>query len=291
MIRRTILRNRFAALGVLVFLAGCAVKTAKPWGDPQTGLILQYRMPEGQVLKYTTSSLQVETGEVRGQSFEARLTGESTFAFRSLGRKDDDLQMEATIEALNMNSSAAGRDMSFDTSQAVGKSFLMTLSPLGRELDVTGAQAIQVSGPSGKQSMDSRFQTFFPDLAERPVKVGDSWTTEESLMIKSESGEVVIDLDNFHTLDGFESVDGMDCVRVKVDVSGKITGQGAEGPAKYSVSGDFKGTDIWYFAYKEGVFIKLTSEAHVDAVADVSEPQKMTIPTQQEMKIEVSLIK
>ena len=36
----------------ITFLAGCAVKTANLWGDPNTGLILQYQMPEDRVLKY-----------------------------------------------------------------------------------------------------------------------------------------------------------------------------------------------------------------------------------------------
>jgi len=37
---------------VIFMLAGCAAKTAKVWGDPQTGLILKYRMAEDQVPKY-----------------------------------------------------------------------------------------------------------------------------------------------------------------------------------------------------------------------------------------------
>ena len=57
---------RLAALMVIVvavsLLTGCAAKKAPAvfWGDPETGLIIEYRMPEKDSLKYemTTTFLQ-----------------------------------------------------------------------------------------------------------------------------------------------------------------------------------------------------------------------------------------
>ncbi len=74
---------------VIFILAGCAAKTAKVWGDPQTGLILKYRMAEDQVLKYQASSDFKMKLEVMGQKME--IDGKEAYAFsvEAKGLKED----------------------------------------------------------------------------------------------------------------------------------------------------------------------------------------------------------
>ncbi len=54
-----------AALFVLLF-AGCAAEKSL-WGDPENGLILQYRMPEDRALRYELSSGTAQHMEMMGQ--------------------------------------------------------------------------------------------------------------------------------------------------------------------------------------------------------------------------------
>jgi hypothetical protein len=63
---------RFTFLGVTVLsliLAGCLAKKTI-WGDPQTGLILEYRIPQDQSLRYKNTSETNQTIDMMGQSME-----------------------------------------------------------------------------------------------------------------------------------------------------------------------------------------------------------------------------
>ena len=51
----------------ILFMTGCAAKTAQVWGNAESGLILEYRMTEGQVLQYQTAIEQTEVADVMGQ--------------------------------------------------------------------------------------------------------------------------------------------------------------------------------------------------------------------------------
>ena len=73
---------------VIGLMAGCAAKTADPWGDPQTGLILQYRMAEDQVLKYQTSAEQTQIMEIMGQSIDTESSSEGGFSIKSKGLEE-----------------------------------------------------------------------------------------------------------------------------------------------------------------------------------------------------------
>ena len=54
-------------------------------------------------------------------------------------------------------------------------------------------------------------------------------------------------------------------------------------------AGTLRGTDVWYFAVKEGIFVRSTSEITNEISITVSGPQTMTIPATQTRKSEVKL--
>ena len=69
--RNTLQARLFLALVLVmaVVVAGCAAKKAL-WGDPESGLILTYRMAEDQALQYKSSSEFVQNLEISGQTIE-----------------------------------------------------------------------------------------------------------------------------------------------------------------------------------------------------------------------------
>lgn len=275
----------------IFYLAGCAAKTVNVWGDPQTGLILQYQMPEGQVLKYQGTSEVIETGEVMGQSIEAETKGKSAYSFKSKGQKENNHHLEVTINDMEINITSVQGELSPDMSSVRGKSFDMVLSPLGEEVDVSGAESIEYELAGSTRNLAAGFKMLFPDMAGRPVKIGDSWTSKFSVTDKTSSIEVLIDGESINTLEGFETVQGMECVRVESKNKGTMEGEGTQGGADLTFKGEFEGTDIWFFAYKEGIFVKMTSKSFVDLTVEITSPQSFTIPTTQERKSEVILVK
>jgi len=277
---------------VIGLLAGCAAKTADPWGDPKTGLILQYRMAENQVLKYQTSGEQTQNMEIMGQSIDTQSSSESGFSVKSKGLQEGNLLLGVTIDSMSINISSPQGDLSPDMSTVLGKSFDMTLSPLGKELDVSGAESIQYDmGAAGTRSIESSFQAAFPDLAGKPVKIGDTWTSTDTITEKTEEIEVRINFESVNTLEGFETVDGMECVKVTADVTGTVEGKGEQMGMQLAIEGQVQGKGTWYFAFKEGIFVKDTTTISTDATISTSGAQAMTIPMTQEMKMETKLVK
>lgn len=277
---------------IIALLAGCAAKTTNLWGDPKTGLILQYRMQENQVLKYQSSTEQTQNIEVMGQSMETQTTSTSAFSTKYKGLKENNLQLGVTIDSMSIDISSPQGELSPDMSSVKGKSFDMVLSPLGKELDVSGAQSIRYElGPVGDRSVESNFQALFPDMADRPVKIGDTWTSTDTVTEKSPVGEVILSFESVNTLAGFETVDGLECIKVTAEITGTLEGKGEQMGAELTFKGDIEGNQTWYFAYKEGIFVKDTVSASTDATITVSGAQAMTIPMKQESKMETKLIK
>ena len=285
------------AIAAVLVLAGCAAKTKAPVSEPAAaaakapaGTVLEYKMPAGRVLTYQGKSEEAQVMEVMGQAMDTHTAGTNTFTFKAAGSKDKNFLLGAKIDdvAVTVTSSAQG-DMSPDMTSVKGKSFDMILSPLGSEVDVSGAEAISYDIAGESRNLSSAFKTFFPDLAGKPVKIGDSWPSSAGVEEKTGSMNIRVDFQNVNILEGFETIEGMECARVSSDVTGTVTGTGSQQGMDMTFSGTSKGKDIWYFAVKEGIYVKGTSEATTQMSINVA-AAGMTIPMTMTSKSEVKLI-
>lgn len=279
-----------AAAVILVLAAGTVLATpAAPKAPAAAATVLEYKMPAGRVLTYQTKSEDSQVMEVMGQSMDTQTNNTSTITFKSKGQKDKNFLVSATIDdiATTVTSSAQG-DVSPDMSSVKGKSFDMVLSPLGSEVDVSAAEAITYSIATETRSIASGFKTFFPDLPGKAVNIGDTWPSTSSVEEKTGSMNIRIDLQNVHTLEGFETIDGKECARVSAQVTGTITGSGSQMGQDLTFSGTLKGKDIWYFAVKDGVYVKSNTDSTTQMSIDVA-AAGMSIPVTQTTKSEVKL--
>ena len=280
-----------AALAALIVLAGVALQATPtaPKASAPAATVLEYKMPAGRALTYQTKSEETQVMEVMGQSMDTHATNSSTVTFKSKGPKDKNLLLGVTLDemAASFTSSAAG-DMSPDMSSLKGKSFDMVLSPLGSEVDVAAAEAIKYDMAGATRNISSGFKMFFPDLPGKSVKVGDTWPSNAG--VDEDMGEMKMRMDfkNVCTLEGFETVDGMECARVSTAVTGTLTGSGSQQGMDMTFAGTTKGKETWYFAIKEGLFIKSTSETTTEMSIDVP-AAGMTIPATATAKSEVKL--
>ncbi len=284
------LKNACVVASILV-LAGVSVQATPTVSETQAAgtTVLEYKMPAGRALTYQGKSEEAQVMEVMGQTVDTNTSGTNTFTFKAKGPKDKSFLLGVTIDdiAVNVATSAQG-DMSPDMSSVKGKSFDMVLSPLGSEDDVSGAEAISYAMAGETRNLGSSFKTFFPDLAEKPVKIGDTWPSSDSVEEKTGSMSIRIDLQNVNTLVGFETVDGMECAKISSDVTGAVTGTGNQGGMDMTFSGTSKGKAVWYFAVKEGIYVQGNSESTTQMSIDVS-AAGMTIPMTMTSKSEVKL--
>jgi len=283
-----ILAPVFLAVGML---AGCAAKTAPVWGELETGMILRYQMPESQVLKYDSWGETHQTSDVMGQTIETDISSTNAFSVRSKGLEENNHKLTITIDDMSIKIQSTQAELEPDMSTVIGKSFDMTLSSLGKELELVGADAIEYDlGPEGTRNISAGFQDIFPNLADRPLKIGDTWPDETVITEKTERGDAVIRLSGENTLEGFETIDGMECVKVSGTFTGTIESKGEQQGIELNTLGELKGTTTWYFAYKEGIFIKQTNEGTAEGTVDVPS-QGIQIPFSREMTSEISLVK
>jgi hypothetical protein len=275
-------------LAVFILAGGAAVRSAAP----QSTVTLAYQFPEGRALAYKTTSAQTQNMEIMGQSMTTESTSTMDFTFKAKGTKDGSFVLGVTIDGGKADVSSPQGNLSPDLSPIVGKSFDMVVSRIGKELDVTGAEAIKYDMPTGgSRDVSSGFQAFFSDLPDKPVKVGDTWPTEDTIVQKEGMGETRIHFVNQNTFDGMETVDGYECARIKSAVKGAITGSLEQMGASVSIDIKLEGTDTWYFAVKEGLYIKSEMKASMGGVVAVGEPANMTIPVTGEMRQSAALVK
>jgi hypothetical protein len=299
MIKKSLSPASFSmAAGIAIVLAavGCASTTAAGRvGEesvapaPPAGIVLAYKMPAGRVLRYSQTDEVKETSDRMGQILEGAMIGSGTDTFRPKGLKGGHFLLEVTIEDMAMTSNGPQGESKLDTASVVGKRFEMILSSSGAEIDVSGAEPIKFTTPRGTRSVASAYKTFFPDLPLKPVKAGDAWPTDYA--VEDTSGPLAFraDYHRVNTLEGFETVAGMECARIVTAITGRVSGGGNAQGTEIQITGEIKGSAVWHFAPKEGLYVGSTSEIVNDMIVTVKRGQTMTMPTTQKQKTTVTL--
>jgi hypothetical protein len=279
-----------AVLAIAVF-AGCAAKKSL-WGDPETGLILQYRMQEDQTLQYEISNVATQTMEVGGNSIDVDMSEFNRFSVQSKGLEDSKHQLSIVLDSVYVGIGTPGGLLSPDMSSVAGKGFDMTLSVLGQEGELAGAEAIEYSlGGGGTRNVSASFQALFLNLPGKPLKVGDSWATQDTISESGSTGETTLTFDTTNTLAGYETVDGFECAKITEVFTGTLSGSGNEGGMDLTYDGVLEGTGTTYFAYKKGLLIRTTGTGTADATISGSGPQEITIPMKREYTMETRLVR
>ncbi|MBM3294091.1 MAG: hypothetical protein FJY82_06145 [Candidatus Aminicenantes bacterium] len=270
------LTGKTAAFVLAVF--GLAAAAADRPAPPQEAVALVYKFAQGAPLVYKQSSSQVQNIDVMGQMITTDVHSNMDITLTPKGLKEGNHLLGVTIEAMAVNVQGPQGGLSPDVSGIVGKSFDMVLSPRGEELDVSGASVLMLDmGDGGRRDLSSDFQGLFPNLPDKPVKIGESWPSRETIVQKSDAGEVRIVFENMNTLDGFETVDGLACARIKTAVKGVLSGALNQMGMSLGLDGKLEGTETSYFAVQEGLFVKSEAAADMNGVIS-AEAMGMTIP-------------
>jgi hypothetical protein len=286
---------RFTFLGVTVLsliLAGCLAKKTI-WGDPQTWLILEYRIPQDQSLRYKNTSETNQTIDMMGQSMETSTKMLMDYSIKGAGTDNqNNLLTQVNINDFSMVLTGMQGETTPDTSALKGKSFGVSFSPKGKEIGFTGINDLpkidlgMMSG--GEQGVEQFFQNILPDLPDEPVKVGATWSEPIDNTVPQGPLEVTTKGEATSILEGLETINGMECVRIKSTTKGKVQGSGEMMGSELNVEGEVKSLSTWYFAYKEGLFIKASVEQDTDV--KITAGTMGEIPQSSKMKLEIELI-
>lgn len=270
-------------------IIGCSVKKPE-WGDLKTGLILKYQFPQDQTLTYKGGSDTIQNLEVMGQSMNTTITTSVGYGFKGTGVDDqNNLVAEVIINNFNIAINSPQGNMNPDTSGLNGKSFSATYSPKGKQLKVTGAENLPKInlGQGGERNVTEFFSNFLPVLPDVPVKKGDSWTTPIDNNVDQGPISLTIKGTATNVLEGIETIEGMECAKIKTRTESAVQGSGTQMGMELNLKGDSKTTSTWYFAYKKGLFVKITSDEEGNININTG---TMDIPQTTKTKSEVGLI-
>jgi len=290
--QQTWINMRISTL-VILLLFGCAAK--KPfWGNAETGLILSYQIKPNHVWKYKTSVKENQRLSMSGQSLETEMDIVLHYSVKGTAiDQQKNFITQVTIDTMGWTTVGMQGKQNMDVASLVGKSFGLTFSPLGKTLIFFGTDSlpkINLGMMGGIRSIESLFQSPFPILSQTPLKIGDTWTTQDEIKTPSNAMEITIATKSTHTLEGLETLNGMECAKIATHTSGTLDGTGEQMGAKMVLEGDIKNSSVWYFAYKRGVYVQASSEALMEGTIAITGPTDMVIPLTQETKAQITLI-
>ncbi len=289
-------KNQFAsfiALGIMLLsllITGCAAKKST-WGDPQTGLILKYNIQQDQILNYKRSSESIQSIEMMGQSMKITSNTDTDYSIKGAGTDDqNNIITQVAINELSINADTPQGAISPDTSGLKGKNFGVTFSPKGRETEVTGIDVLpqislgQPNAPA--QSAKTYFSNLLPELPADNLKIGDTWSAPIDSNRKQGPLELTIKGEMTSVLDGLETVNGMECVRIKSEIKSIVQGSGNTMGQDIKVSGDVKEISTWYFAYEKGIFVRASTEKDSNMKINLGAMGEMPQSTKEKTTIE-----
>lgn len=292
---KTLKLNAGPAMGLLLICAalllpGCAAKK-NTWGDTRKGLILEYRMPTQHVLKYDLTSEFIMGMDVMGQEVDVTTNSRNAFSIQPQDTQDGNHRLQVVIDTLYMKVVSPRGEINPDMSSVIGHPFALVISPKGKELDFSEAEALKYQlGEYQELNVSSDFQTLFPNLPDKPVTIGDTWNSVDTVVEKSQDGYLRMTSTLVHTLEGYEVLAGYDCVKIQSVYQGNLEGESESRGIQMKTTGNFEGMDTWYFAYKEGLLLKNTSQGRAVTETKALGDKEIIIPGTRDFAVVTQLI-
>jgi hypothetical protein len=181
------------------------------------------------------------------------------------------------------------QEINGDMKEAIGKTIHMKLTSSGVESDFSEAESIGYFLGPEKRNLGSEFMGFFTNLPGTPVKPQESWSYPDTLSEKEGSNILTLCSENNATLEGYETINGKECARIRISYTGTIVGEVSMQGINTKTTG-VSGTDITWFAYKEGLLIKTLSAGTATTTTKTSGAREMTIPGTREYQKVIELV-
>lgn len=296
-------KGRIGRLYAIVFISsmliilGCAggKKLAKPFsGKPETGVEFYYTLNPDQSYNYTLQRNIVQNLEMQGRTVKTNLA--DTLQFTVQGKEVNDnsnLIMKLKIDSIYSIIEGMGGSQELNLSPLMETPFAIVLSPYGEELEFIGTDSLQKDvGPmaGGVIGVERFFQQIFPDLPQKSIKIGETWTENEIDTTLQSGLDVISDLDLEHTFKSVDTMNGYECVVIYTTGEGTIDGQGEQMGNKIALEGNMLELEsTTYFAYKEGIFVKFDSKSIIEGTLAITGGMSMTLPMTMETESLVQL--
>jgi len=246
---------------------------------------LEYKYPADKQISYMNSSKMAQVMDIQGQTMQTDVTSAFGCTVKSAGNQDNNLKLEIIVDTIGQTTNSPMGGSGGAVQDVKGKSCAVVISPDGKVVDLSGAASLvyRIEG-SGETNIAQTLGDFFPRLPDHPVKAGDTWNLTDSVLTKSPV-MIMKTIDNAESkLEGYETVNGIECAKITNQHSGTISMTVQNQGMDIFIKGPYTGTSECLFAVKEGYFIKLSSATKVNGNLEITSPEAMTFPIVIEMK-------
>ena len=214
-----------------------------------------------------------------------------TVTFYQLAFAQEAYQLQVMVNDVAMKVTAPGTNLTPNLSKIPGKTFEMTVTNSGEEIGLMGADELTYKlGDEGEQNMESEFEHIFPDLPEKVLNPGDTWTKTDTIDLSDSGMETMIVTRSENTLVGYELLKGHECAKITTEYTSSVTSSGAQEGANIDTTVEMEGKETLYFDYKMGVLVLQTSTGSGDGTVKISGQKEMSLPMSQTVTSKMELV-
>ncbi|MFA6234724.1 MAG: hypothetical protein WC824_11140, partial [Bacteroidota bacterium] len=233
-----------------------------------------YRYEKGKEYKYLIEETSLTMQEMPGQTISINNETTISAVYTVLENLENgNLKLQGTIlNALviseNPNETKTlGNDM-------IGKSVVFEMEPRGEVVDIDSS--IRKIDSEGVGILISA-TNIFPKLDASNLKVGGSWSTNESDTTGEGDNGIIEETERNYQVKGEKTVDGVDCLEIETTSDSNIEGKMVRGDQEMMITGSRKGKGTIMYGVKEGILVGVAAEINVDQVI-VLPANNMRIP-------------
>lgn len=253
---------------------------------------LTYNMAIGKSLAYSSVTAVSQNMDINGQTMNVLVDNNLGFKIKMLGKVDDNLKFEVTVDSLTTKVDSPNGSTGGKIKDVEGKVFNMIISPLGKEIDVSEAAKIEYSVEgSGNGNLSQSFANIFPDLPEKPINQGDTWTKDDSVINKSAVAKSSLKFQATSKFEGVEKINGMECAKITSSLTGTMATTAQNQGMDIFYSGPYQATVTVYFAVKEGYFVSQETSSKMTGTVEISGPQSMSFPVVMDTRSKIEVKK
>jgi hypothetical protein len=279
-----------AAIIFLVICSACGTRSLVS----DDGYTLRYQMETGDMFTVTSLMTMNSVTTQMGTDVNADINSETTTAFTVLSGGKDKLQLKMKFDQASQKMSGPMGGGSTDFSSLIGKEVEFALMPVGNAEAFRGLEALpEITTATGETMNAAMYKmiienTFF-DMPEQPVKVGDTWSEEDSTEIPIGESKLSSQGTTIYRVVEEVEMDGLQCLKIEIDGEQTMSGEFEQNGMPLALSRSTKSTGTIYFAYEKGMYTQMdvTSEGNgIINVLSAGMELPQTIQTQTKVRVQ-----
>jgi len=255
-----------------------------PAYSQENAVKLVYNYPTGTPVRYQTISKVIQDMDVNGQSMVVNVLSVLGCTVKSTGNADNNLVLEVTIDTLSQTIDSPGGMTGGAIRDAMGKSFSMKISPEGKETDMSGAEQISFTTEDGATTTAAQsFNDFFPDLPDRTINPGYTWSSTDTLNAKTSAMTMIMVIKSDNKFEGYEELNGTKCAKITYNLSGSRNMKTQTQGMDIIVKGPLTGTGELYFSPEKSYFLRNVVKTRMTGQLEITSPESMSFPVIMDM--------